>query len=219
MYEYFTHSFDGMRKLVDILNSGGLDETFTDQECYTGGIPNGIYCHYIWDGLPIVYRDMQWAYNPIIFVMDTSIAKRNEMYICDSVNFGECVESPESRIRHSKGNLKRKPNLNPLKKKILEDLHKNVEQKKLKRTNKNMMVYLFSHEVIFKGKIPLTFVKAILIPKDEYKSLGNIPRLEEYLKQRSIQLIPYAPYTKNFHKYYERIDQNTQRNEHSVDAT
>ena len=30
MYEYFTHSFDGMRKLVDILNSGGLDETFTD---------------------------------------------------------------------------------------------------------------------------------------------------------------------------------------------
>ena len=31
--------------------------------------------------------------------------------------------------------------------------------------------------------------------------------LDEYLKQKnlSIQLIPYAPYTKNFHKYYERI--------------
>ena len=26
------------------------------------------------------------------------------------------------------------------------------------------------YEVIFKGKIPLTFVKAILIPKDEYKN-------------------------------------------------
>ena len=149
---------------------------------------------------------MQWAYEPIIFVMDTSIAKRNEMYICDSVSYGDCVEHPESRIRHSKGNLKRKPNLNPLKKKILEDLHKNVEQKKLKRTNKKM-VYLFSHEVIFKGKIPLTFLKAILIPKSEYKRLGNdnIQRFEEYLTQRSIQLIPYAPYTKNFHKYYEMI--------------
>jgi len=52
------------------------------------------------------------------------------MYICDSVSY--CVDSPESRILHSKGNLKRKPNLNPLKKKILEDLHKNVEQKKMK---------------------------------------------------------------------------------------
>ena len=205
MYEYFTHSFHGMRKLVDILNSGGLDETFTDQETYDnipGGIPNGIYCHYIWDGLPIVYRDMQWAYNPILFVMDTSIAKRNEMYICDSGYFGECVESHESRIRHSKGNLKRKPNLNPLKKKILADLHENVE-KKTKKTNK--YVYLMSHEVIFKGQIPLTFVKAILLPKSEYKRLGNeTQRLEEYLKQKSIQLIPYDP-TKNVHEYYEMI--------------
>jgi hypothetical protein len=150
---------------------------------------------------------MQWAYNPILFVMDTSIAKRNEMYICDSVSYGHCVEHPERRILHSKGNLKRKPNLNPLKKKILEDLHENVEQKKLKRTNKNMNVYLFSHEVIFKGKIPLPFVKAILIPKSEYKKLGNdnIRRFEEYLTQRSIQFIPYAPYTKNFHKYYDSI--------------
>jgi hypothetical protein len=59
--------------------------------------------------------------------------------------------------------------------------------------------------VIFKGKIPLTFVKAILIPKDEYKELVNDIQIEEYLKQRSIQLIPYAPYTKNFHKYYDSI--------------
>ena len=204
MYEYFTHSMVGMSKLVDILNSGGLDEAFTDQEAYEGGIPKGIYCHYIWDGLPIVYPDMQWVYKRIIFVMDTSIAKRNEMYICDSVQYGHCVESPERRILHSNGNLKRKPNLNPLKKKILEDLHENVEQKKLKRGNKKINVYLMSHEVIFKGKIPLTFVKAILIPKDEYKH-PRIQRLEEYLTQRSIQLIPYAPYTKNFHKYYEMI--------------
>ena len=204
MYEYFTHSMVGMSKLVDILNSGGLDEAFTDQEAYEGGIPKGIYCHYIWDGLPIVYPDMQWVYKRIIFVMDTSIAKRNEMYICDSVNFGECVESPESRIRHSKGNLKRKPNLNPLKKKILEDLHKHVE-KRTKKTKKDEVVYLMSHEVIFKGQIPLTFVKAILISKSNYKKLGNeIPILEEYLKQRSIQLIPYEP-TENFHRYFEMI--------------
>jgi len=201
MYEYFTHGTN-MHGLKAILQSGGLDDTFTDHEMYyTMDIPNGIYCHYIWDGLP-VYPDMKWAYNPILFVMDTSIAKRNEMYICDSVNFGECVEFRESRIRHSKGNLKRKPNLNPLKKKILEDLHENVE----KKTKRTKYVYLMSHEVIFKGQIPLSFVKAILLPKDEYKRLGNdIPILEEYLKQRSIQLIPYAP-TKNFHKYYEMIN-------------
>jgi hypothetical protein len=206
MYEYFTHSTFNLK---DIIQSGGLDDAFTDKDAYDniGIIPNGIYCHYIWDGLPIVYPDMKWAYNPIIFVMDTSIAKRNEMYICDSVSYGHCVEHPESRILHSKGNLKRKPNLNPLKKKILEDLQENVEQKKLKRTNKNMNVYLHSHEVIFKGKIPLTFVKAILIPKSNYKRLGNeTQRLEEYLKERSIQLIPYAPHTKNFHKYYEMIN-------------
>ena len=204
MYEYFTHGTN-MHGLKAILQSGGLDDTFTDHEMYyTIDIPNGIYCHYIWDGLPIVYPDMQWAYNRMIFVMDISIAKRNEMYICDSVGYGDCVESPEARILHSKGNLKRKPNLNPLKKHILEDLHENVEQKKIKRTNKSVSVYLMSHEVIFKGEIPLTFVKAILIPKSNYKRLGN-EILEEYLKQRSIKLIPYAPYTKNFHKYYEMI--------------
>jgi hypothetical protein len=160
-----------------------------------------IYCHYIWDGLP-VYPDMKWAYDPIIFVMDTSIAKRNEMYICDSVSFGECV--PETRILHSKGNLKRKPNLNHLKKKILSDLHEYVEQKKTKKM-KDELVYLMSHEVIFKGQIPLTFVKAILIPKSNYKRLGNESQiLEEYLKQISIQLIPYDT-TKNFHEYYEMI--------------
>ena len=203
MYEYFTHGTN-MHGLKAILQSGGLDDTFTDHEMYyTIDIPNGIYCHYIWSGLP-VYPDMKWAYDPIIFVMDTSIAKRNEMYICDSVNFGECVESPESRIRHSKGNLKRKPNLNPLKKKILEDLHKHVE-KRTKKTKKDEVVYLMSHEVIFKGQIPLTFVKAILISKSNYKKLGNeIPILEEYLKQRSIQLIPYEP-TENFHRYFEMI--------------
>ena len=203
MYEYFTHGTN-MHGLKAILQSGGLDDTFTDHEMYyTIDIPNGIYCHYIWDGLP-VYPDMKWAYEPIIFVMDTSIAKRNEMYICDSGYFGECVESPESRIRHSKGNLKRKPNLNPLKKKILEDLHKHVE-KRTKKTKKDEVVYLMSHEVIFKGQIPLTFVKAILISKSNYKKLGNeIPILEEYLKQRSIQLIPYEP-TENFHRYFEMI--------------
>ena len=152
---------------------------------------------------------MRWDYDPIIFVMDISIAKRNEMYICDSVSFGECVESPETRIRHSKGNLKRKPNLNPLKKKILSDLQEYVEHKKTKKTkqkNKDELVYLMSHEVIFKGQIPLTFVKAILISKSNYKRLGNETQiLEEYLKQLSIQLIPYDP-TKNFHEYYEMIN-------------
>ena len=202
MYEYFTHGTN-MHGLKAILQSGGLDDTFTDHEMYyTIDIPNGIYCHYIWDGLP-VYPDMKWAYDPIIFVMDTSIAKRNEMYICDSGYFGECVESPESRILHSKGNLKRKPNLNPLKKKILEDLHKHVE-KRTKKTKKDEVIYLMSHEVIFKGQIPLTFVKAILISKSNYKKLGNEIPILEYLKQRSIQLIPYEP-TNNFHEYYEMI--------------
>ena len=61
-----------------------------------------------------------------------------------------------------------------------------------------------SHEVIFKGQIPLTFVKAILISKSNYKKLGNEIPILEYLKQRSIQLIPYEP-TNNFHEYYEMI--------------
>ena len=204
MYEYFMHSTFALGAIIE---SGNLDEAFTRDD-YDEKIPKGIYCHYIWDGLPIVYPDMKWVYINCIFVIDTSISKRNEMYICNSVQYGACLQHPEDRIMHSKGNLKHKPDFNPLQKKIVDELYENVKQKKIKRTNKDTNIYIFSHEVIFKGKIPLTFVKAILIPKITYKKLGNkIQRLDEYLKKKnlSIKLIPFAPYTKNFHKYFEMI--------------
>ena len=119
MYEYFMH---GTQSFKEIIESGNLDAAFTDKETYD--IPKGVYCQYIWDGLPIVYPDMHWAYGLYVFVIDLSIAKRNEMYICDSVQYGACVNVPERRIFHSKGKLKQIPDFTPLRKKIIEDCMK-----------------------------------------------------------------------------------------------
>jgi hypothetical protein len=147
MFEYFIHSTH-FNSILDILDSGELDERYTQHEDYSEPIQNGIYALYIWDGLP---ENVIWYYSDtIILVIDPIISKKNEMYICEHMSYGECIKKKDNRIMHTLGNRKTIPNLNRLKKHILEKDHTFLYQR---------------HEVVFKGKIPLQYIKAILYNK------------------------------------------------------
>ncbi len=205
MYQYFMHS---TANLVEIIKDGKLDEHYSEHET-DYPMEKGIYCHYIFDGIPNVYSDLKWIYKPpFTLVIDISIAKVNKMYVCNSVSYGSCINHPKDRILYSNGNRKTLPNFKPLQQFIINKINTNVKEKELNRLHKNSSVYIHGHEVLFKGQIPLTYIKAILIHNKTYKKLGNkINILDNFFKKKnlSIKLIPYAPHTKNFHKYFEMI--------------
>jgi hypothetical protein len=59
---------------------------------------------------------------------------------------------------------------------------------------------------VFKGKIPISHIKAILIHK-KYIDDNNTKKIIKYIKDNhlSIKIIPFTPYTQNFQKYFQMI--------------
>ncbi len=204
MYEYFIHTTEDV---YDILLSGGLDDSYSNEEDVKDGMEKGIYCLYMWNELPKIYDDMKWVYGmkDYMFVIDTSITNLNETYVCNSVDYGSCINHKSDQIMHIK-NRKRKVNFNPLKKHILKEMYENLEKKKINRLEKDPSIYIHNHEVIIKGKIPLSYIKAILI-NHKYINDRDSKKIIKYIEEHKlpIKIIPFAPNTNNFHKYFEII--------------
>jgi len=190
--------------LYEILTSGYLDESFSDESDVADGMNSGIYCLYMWDGIPQIYKDMDWIYggtHRYVIVMDTDIAKTNEMYVCKSVSYETCIDHSQTQIIHSTGN--KKVNFEPLRKHIMKQINEEIN-----RTirNRDTMVYTESHEVVLKGKIPISNIKAILVSKRKIDSKST-KKIIKFIEDHHlpIKIIPFAPYTQNFQKYFQMI--------------
>ncbi len=199
MYEYFLHT---TLNILEILQSGYLDESYSDEYEVEQGMEPGIYCHYLWDGLPQIYKDMEWIYygkHRYIIIMDKDITKTNKMYICKSVQHGTCVKHKDEQIKINSKTLNFKPLQNHIMKQIDAELNRTIQ-------NRDTQVYLFSHEVIFKGKIPISHIKAILINKNK-KDIKHSKKIIKFIDDHHlpIKIIPFAPYTSDFQKYFKII--------------
>ncbi len=200
MYEYFIHTTFG-KPLYNILKSGFIDDSYSNKSDVDDGMEPGIYCFYMWDGLPQIYKDMDWTYGRnYIVVMDKNISKTNEMYVCNSVQHGSCVTN------HKKDQIKinsKTLNFKPLQTHIMTQINAELNRTIRKRY---ISVYTQSHEVVFKGKIPISHIKAILIHK-KYIDDNNTKKIIKYIKDNhlSIKIIPFTPYTQNFQKYFQMI--------------
>lgn len=197
MYEYFTHS---TMHPYEILNSGYLDDSYSDESEVKDGMNPGIYCHYMWDKVPQIYNDMEWIYygkHRYIIVMDKNIAKTNEMIVCKSVQHGTCKTHKEDQIKIKKQNFE------PLQQHIMNQINDEIN-----RTirNRDTSVYIMSHEIVFKGKIPISNIKAILVNKHKSDS-KQTKKIIKYIEENHlpIKIIPFAPYTSNFQKYFQMI--------------
>jgi hypothetical protein len=202
MYEYFTHTTRSIKKIFD---DGELNDSFTlDMD---EGVHQGNYFLYMWSGLPY-YPRMEWIYGsrPYILVLDTSICKLNKTYVCDSVQYGECVNDKEHRILYSNCKI---PKFEPLQKHILDRIEYNIKKKR------NNWAYVHSHEIVIPGKIPIEYIRAILVEKNQLKKISStlyqMPKDLLYVintikeKKLNIKIIPVPKISTNIHKFFEKI--------------
>ncbi len=186
--------------LDEIIESGFIDDSFSEEG------NKGNYFLYVWNGIPIHPR-MEWNYssNRCVLVFDTSICKLNKTYACDSVQYGSCIDHKESRIFYSNHKI---PDFTALKQHIVNKINKEISMKQ------NHNAYIHSHEIVILGKIPIEYIKAVLVPKkvlthiDKYpKSKYNIKFMKtlQMIKDKNIKIIPVAKIPNNFHKYFLSI--------------
>ncbi len=192
MYEYFIHG-SKPSKILDILTYGGLDDNFTSPDDHH----KGIYCLYFWDGLPKPFKSFEWNHGEkFLFIIDKSITKENEMFVYDF------TRNDDQLLMHTKGS-KRLPNMKPLKESILTSIETALT---LGRKGKDSRLYKYGHEVIFKGHIPLKYIKALLIHKQSMKQYESIlHKIKNYLDEHHIPIIPFANTTNDFHQYFKQI--------------
>lgn len=189
--------------LYDILKSGFLDDDFLQEEHAN----KGNYFLYVWDGIPSDKR-MDWNYsnNRIVLVFDISISTLNKLYVCNSIQYGECIHDESDRILYSDHTI---PDFKPLQHHILDHIHKDFKDKQYK------WAYVHSHEVVIPGKIPISYLKSVLIPKDKLKALEinkkpsqsskKLIACIEYLTKKNIKIIPVSKNPNDFHKYFTSI--------------
>lgn len=199
MYQYLIHS---TKNLYDILKSGFLDDDFLIEE----HAEKGNYFLYIWDGIQSDKR-MDWNYsnNRIVLVFDISISKLNKLYVCNSVQYGHCLNDETDRILYSDHTI---PDFKPLQDHILNHIKMEFKEKNY------LWSFIHSHEVIIPGKIPIAYIKAVLIPRKYFKEIQKYPKhisskkivaCIEYLTNKNIKIIPVSKNPNDFHKYFTSI--------------
>lgn len=83
----------------------------------------------------------------------------------------------------------------------------------MKILNKNISnAYIYSHEVIIKGKIPIEYIRVVLIPNEMIRKLKEKPKYYKNTKKslkilhdKNIKMIGVAKHPNNFHKYFMDI--------------
>lgn len=186
--------------LQKIFKSGELkprDDTFERYSNFlkTGDIDTNnfmyptVYLHYMFSDL--IYHGTKWNYDATcdiecICCIDTKIFEDLPFYICDSVAFGECHDHPEYRIE----------NLSLLKEHINLNILKNRQQKINKKLDDKS--YMYSHEILI-DKIPIKYVKAILVHKTKY--VKNL--ISEYKLNIKVEKFTNSSY--NYKEIFEKI--------------
>lgn len=197
-WQYFIHStaFD----FLEVLHSGYLLPK-TNYEEYVNHpiIPASyVYTHLIFNGLP-QNNKINWSYfkhnnTPFIFVIDPNLTKEYEMYICRGLYYGYCVKNSDSLLIHTNGT--KKVLLTKIKNYIY---HTTLDS--LDKYKKNSFIY--THEALF-PKIPIQYVKAILINKNMVKQY--IKQIDQAIEEYpNIKFIIFDHREPNFDIYFENI--------------
>lgn len=208
-WQYFMHVTRSPQTLLSILESGFIKGFNNCIWNYEPLCKKGVYCHYIFDGLPKKLKRWNYNNNRFILVLRPEVAKDLEMYVCNSVEYGYCVEDKDSRITHTKGRLKRMPSFQKTRKHILRRIEEST-----KKTAEHS--YILNHEVLFPEDVPIKYVAAILVPKQRgVKVEGKKQRMADYQQEMlekyaanhglNMKIIQYAKTDTDFHKYFEQI--------------
>ena len=219
-FENLIHATRGDNSPIQMLKHGFLEPSKTFEE-YNTDYPDSqlkalqpfVYCHYMFSGLHHnCKKDYAWnylhtlldtKYKEIIFVIDMSIIKELPFYACASMSYGECVTNKSKLFMQSKGNLKRKPNLERIRNYIqayiqyVENYFPNVKCNRYIRYS-----YIQSHEFLF-HRIPVKYITKILVWK-QYRNDRDILELEQYIKENglNIEVVYYNTTEQNYEKYF-----------------
>lgn len=201
-WEYFIHSTTA--NFIDILDSGYLlpktdisnyrDDPLTPEPY--------VYTHLIFNGLP-QDKNLYWHYFPnknsnFIFVIDPIISKIYEMYVCEGMYYGHCVNNKNRLLLNTSGNLKKKIPLTKIKNFILEKLNYFL------KLNHKKYSYLYTHEILF-PLISMQYVKKILINKNYLNKKTIISVYKAINKYPNIKFTIYDSKEPNFDIYFNDI--------------
>ena len=167
----------------------------------------GVYTYYLSNQLNTNYLS-EWALldykrnNNIVLVFDPKILKDLPFSICDSMNYGKCINqsiSKEERQKYlllnSKGNMKKNPNMNHLVKHINKLITPQLEYDNDGNEIMTYSDFTYSHEIIF-DYIPIQYIKAIIIHDLSYKK-----EIEFYLPNIPVVIMP-KPQAKQTNSLY-----------------
>lgn len=224
-WQYFVHSTNEYN-MFNILKTGAIKKREDHEEPDVDCVP-AVYCHYLFDQLPSPKNTREWyewSYDSygmcIIAVIDVAVSKDLEMFVCDSMSSGNCIENKERRIMHTMGNRQKIPPLSKLRTHILNRMEKSKKNK--------IISYVTSHECLFFSNIPIRYIRAILVPdmfldinetnKSDFIEIvgekvgttitNNYKKCIDYIKNNNlpIKIIGYdIKSEKNFHDYLGQI--------------
>jgi len=159
-WHYFIHAIDNINNIYEILNSGKIDINNNKEyieNCKKNKswycIPK-IYCHYIFSDLKL-NKNIIWNWGiyaegiqyPII-VINPSVLKsnNNNIFICNELSHGECIDNIQNQIS------------------TLKELRKHIKIF-IKNNNYDENSYINSHEILF-DSISINDIYGIIFPTD-----------------------------------------------------
>lgn len=211
-WHYFIHSTKN-RSILRILKSGKINANSvapitrysshpsdSNSDFLYEGQGYGVYCNYIFDKLDFNVPFVQWdarKNDSSTIVIDPSVAKDLEMYICDSVMWGLCQMQKRHLLKYTRGNLKRMPNMQKIKTHILHYKNPPIQLSTTRRM-RNQIIH--SHEVLFPD-IPIKYIRAIICTNNKHYNKVN-----NYVKEHNLPIKVLLSNPKMyFYQHFEQI--------------